>query len=495
MNFITRRKSIDTLAEGHARLKPTLSWPHLIALGVGAIVGTGIFVLTGKGAGLAGPAVILSFALCGVICACAALCYAEMATMMPVAGSAYTYSYAVLGELLAWIIGWSLILEYTVAAAAVAVGWSSHVQAFLSANGWAIPDILSHGALACSHGLPLPAALGHNLFACGAIDLPAVFIGALITLLLVVGTRESATVNVVLVAIKIAALVLFVALASGAFNIGNFHPFAPYGYGAHLDADGTKRGVLAAAGLVFFAFYGFDAVSTAAEETKRPARDLTIGIIGSMILCTLIYIAVAAAALGAAPFTDFAGTGAPLVHVLELLQHPLAARLVAAAAIVALPTVILVLMYGQSRIWFVMARDGLLPERLAALSKSRGTPVLMTLVAGFFVLTIAATLPLDEIALLANAGTLAAFIAVALSLIVLRLREPGRARVFRVPLAFVVAPACIAGCVYLFATGLQSTTQWWFLLWNAAGLIFYFLYGARASRLARQSAAQSDQVR
>jgi len=297
------------------------------------------------------------------------------------------------------------------------------------------------------------------------------------------------------VAIKIAALVLFVALASGAFNIGNFHPFAPYGYGAHLDADGTKRGVLAAAGLVFFAFYGFDAVSTAAEETKRPARDLTIGIIGSMILCTLIYIAVAAAALGAAPFTDFAGTGAPLVHVLELLQHPLAARLVAAAAIVALPTVILVLMYGQSRIWFVMARDGLLPERLAALSKSRGTPVLMTFVAGFFVLAIAATLPLDEIALLANAGTLAAFIAVALSLIVLRLREPGRARVFRVPLAFVVAPACIAGCVYLFATGLQSTTQWWFLLWNAAGLIFYFLYGARASRLARQSAAQSDQVR
>src|SRR5580704_7919564 len=492
MSFITRRKSIDTLAEGGHRLTPSLSWPHLIALGVGAIVGTGIYTLTGIGAGLAGPAVILSFALCGVICGCAALCYAEMSTMMPVAGSAYTYSYAVLGELLAWIIGWSLILEYTVAAAAVAVGWSFHIREFLSAAGWSVPDALSHGALACSQGVPLPSALGHNLFACGALDVPAVVIGALVTLLLIIGTRESATVNVVLVAIKIAALVLFVVLASGAFNAGHFHPFAPYGYGAHLDADGTKRGVLAAAGLVFFAFYGFDAVSTAAEETKRPARDLTIGIIGSMILCTLIYIAVAAAALGAASYIDIAHTGAPLVHVLELLGHPLAAQLVAAAAIVALPTVILVLMYGQSRIWFVMARDGLLPTWLATLSKTRGTPVLMTLVAGFFVLALSATMPLDEIALLANAGTLAAFIAVALSLVVLRLRDPARPRVFRVPFAFLVAPACIAGCVYRFATGLQSTTQRWFLLWNCIGLVFYFLYGARKSRLARQSAAQSD---
>ncbi len=491
MNFITRRKSIDTLAEGHARLKPSLSWPHLVALGVGAIVGTGIYTLTGIGAGLAGPAVILSFGLCGIICACAALCYAEMSTLMPVAGSAYTYSYAVLGELLAWIVGWSLILEYTVAAAAVAVGWSFHTREFLSAAGWSLPDSLSHGAFVCSHGLSLPSVLGPGLFACGAIDLPAIAIGALVAGLLIIGTRESATVNIVLVTIKILALVLFVVLAATAFDPGRFHPFAPYGYGAHVDADGTKRGVLAAAGLIFFAFYGFDAVSTAAEETKKPARDLTIGIIGSMVLCTVIYIAVAVSALGATSYRDTARTGAPLVHVLNLLHHPLSAQLVAAAAIVALPTVILALMYGQSRIWFVMARDGLLPERLATLHKTRGTPVVMTLVAAFFVLLLSATLPLDKIALLANAGTLAAFIAVALSLIVLRLREPSRPRVFRVPFAFVLAPVCIAGCLYLFVTGLQSTTQHWFLLWNGVGLVMYLLYGARRSRLARGPAAAS----
>lgn len=467
MSFITRRKAIDAAAEGGRRLKPTLGWPHLLALGVGAIVGTGIYTLTGIGAGLAGPAVILSFALCGVICACAALCYAEMSTLMPVAGSAYTYSYAVLGELVAWIIGWSLVLEYTVAAAAVAVGWSAHVSEFLNATGFSLPSALAHGT-----------------FSGGVFDLPAVFIGCVITALLIIGTRESATVNIILVIIKLLALLLFVVLASTAFDPARFHPFAPYGFGAHVDADGVKRGVLAAAALIFFAFYGFDAVSTAAEETKNPARDLSIGIVGSMILCTAIYVAVAATALGAASWLDISHTGAPLVHVLELVRHPLAAQVVASAAIVALPTVILVLMYGQSRIWFVMARDGLLPERLAELHKTRGTPVAMTLFAGFWVVLLAATLPLDRIALLANAGTLAAFIAVALSLLVLRLREPDRPRVFRAPLGIGVSVICIAGCVYLFLNGLPRFTQIWFVLWNAAGLVIYFGYGVRRSRLA-----------
>ncbi|HEY3636523.1 MAG TPA: amino acid permease [Rhizomicrobium sp.] len=422
MRSITRRKSIDALAQSGRQLQPTLSWPHLMALGVGAIVGTGIYTLTGIGAGLAGPAVLVSFAICGVICGCAALCYAEMATMMPVAGSAYTYSYAVLGEMVAWIIGWSLVLEYTVAAAAVAVGWSAHFTEFLNAVG-----------------LPLPLALSHGTFAGGILDLPAVIIGCIITGLLVLGTRESATVNLVLVGIKLAALLLFVVLAAPAFDAARFHPFAPYGFAAHIDAGGTKRGVLAAAALIFFAFYGFDAVSTAAEETKKPARDLSIGIVGSMIICTAIYIAVAAAALGAASYIDISNTAAPLVHVLELVRHPLAAQIIASAAIVALPTVILVLMYGQSRIWFVMARDGLLPQQLATLHKTRGTPVTMTIFAGFWVVMLAATLPLDRIALLANAGTLAAFIAVALSLFILRLREPLRPRVFRAPLGMAVA--------------------------------------------------------
>ncbi|HLY04950.1 MAG TPA: amino acid permease [Rhizomicrobium sp.] len=467
MNFITRRKPIEALGQSARLLKPTLRWPHLVALGVGAIVGTGIFTLIGICADRAGPAVILAFALCGVICACAALCYAEMSTMMPVAGSAYTYSYAVLGELTAWIIGWSLVLEYTVAAAAVAVGWSAHVSAFLAGAGWT-----------------LPAALAHGLFAGGVIDLPAIVIGVAVTALLIIGTRESATVNVVLVGIKLAALVLFVVLASSHFDLSRFHPFAPYGFGAHVDAHGVKRGVLAAGAIIFFAFYGFDAVSTAAEETINPARDLTIGIIGSMVLCTAIYMAVAAAALGAASYTLLAGSNAPLVLVLHQLQRPLAGELVAAAAIVALPTVILVLMYGQSRIWYVMARDGLLPESLAALHKTRGTPVIMTLVSGVAVVGLATTLPLDNIAVLANAGTLAAFIAVSLSVLVLRFREPDRARVFRAPLGVAVSIVCIAGCVYLFASGLPGFTQLWFVFWNAIGLVVYFAWGARKSRLA-----------
>lgn len=470
MSFWNRRKSVDALAavEASARLRPTLSWWHLIAMGVGAIVGTGIYTLTGISAGLAGPAVIISFLLCGVICACAALCYAEMATVIPAAGSAYTYSYAVLGELLAWIVGWSLILEYTVASAAVAVGWSAHVAEFIQNAGWAIPTPLLHGVMSG-----------------GLVDLPAIVISAAVAILLIIGTRESATVNLVLVGIKIAALILFVILAGQSFNAANFHPFMPYGFAAHVDPDGVKRGVLAAAALVFFAFYGFDAVSTASEETKNPGRDLKIGIIGSMAICTLIYIGVAATALGATSFLAFSKSAAPLVYILDNLHHGFEAQLVAGAAIVALPTVILVLMYGQSRIFFVMARDGLLPASLSAVHKTRGTPVLMTAVTGVVVAAMAATLRLDEIALLANAGTLCAFVVVAVSMLVLRSRDPNRPRAFKTPLPWVVGPVCIVGCVYLFFNGLPAFTQWWFLLWNGVGLLVYFAYSMRASKLAK----------
>jgi APA family basic amino acid/polyamine antiporter len=469
MAFWNRRKPLEIAAATDAahRLKPTLTWPHLVAMGVGAIVGTGIYTLTGIGAGLAGPAVILSFLLCGVICACAAFCYAEMATMIPAAGSAYTYTYSVLGELLAWIVGWSLILEYTVAASAVAVGWSAHVAEFIQAAGWAVPQQVLHGVMAG-----------------GIVDLPAIIIAAAVTTLLIVGTRESANVNLVLVVIKLAALVLFVVLASASFDPARFHPFAPFGFAAHLGPDGVKRGVLAAAALVFFAFYGFDAVSTAAEETKKPSRDLTIGIIGSMVLCTAIYMAVAASALGASYFGDFSKTGAPLVYILNSLKHGVAAQVVASAAIIALPTVILVLMYGQSRIFFVMARDGLLPPSLAVVHRRRGTPVLMTALTGVVVAVLAATLKLDQIALLANAGTLCAFVAVAASMLVLRVRDPQRVRPFRTPLPWIVGPLCIIGCLYLFLNGLPAFTQWWFLFWNTGGIVLYFAYGAWRSRLA-----------
>lgn len=475
MAFWSRCKSIDLqVAEssGH-RLKPTLRWWHLIMMGVGAIVGTGIYTLTGIGAGLAGPGVILSFVLCGIVCTCAALCYAEMATAIPASGSAYTYTYTMLGEALAWIVGWSLILEYTVSAAAVAVGWSGYLTEFIHTAGLHVPEAILHGT-----------------FAGGWLDIPAIIISAVVTGLLILGTRESAVITMVLVLIKLAALMLFIVLAFRGFNLENFHPFLPSGLGAHIDADGTKRGVLAAAALIFFAFYGFDAVSTASEETKNPQRDLKIGIIGSMALSSTMYMLVAAAALGACYYTDLSKAAAPLAHVLNLLHQPWAAQIVSLAAIIALPSVILVVMYGQSRVFYVMARDGLLPRSLAAISKNRGTPVLMTMVTGVIVAVMSSTLRLDSIALLANAGTLFAFMAVAACVLVLRVREPSRARSFKVPMPWVLAPLCIIGCAYLFVNGLPATTQIWFVVWNAFGLILYFAYGMRRSLLATVQPAE-----
>ena len=473
MSSLTRRKSIEAsiALEGSHRLKATLGWPHLVAMGVGAIVGTGIYTLTGVGAGLAGPAVVVSFLICGAICACAAFCYAEMATLIPVAGSAYTYSYAVLGEMIAWIVGWSLVLEYTVAAAAVAVGWAGHAEALIVAAGWPVPPDLMHG-----------------VFSGGLINIPAILIAGIVTLLLIIGTRESATLNIVLVLIKLAALVLFVVLAMQSFDAAHFTPFAPFGYGATQAADGKNYGVLGAAAIVFFAFYGFDTVSTAAEETKNPERNLTIGIVGSMALCTAIYVVVATIAVGAMSYTQFSQThdAAPLVYILQSLNHGAAAQIVAAAVVIAIPSVILVLMYGQSRIFFVMARDGLLPAGLAAVSRSRGTPVLMTLITGLVVIAMAATMDLSQIVELANVGTLTAFIAVAVSMLVLRVHDPNRPRIFRTPLPWVVGPVCILGCLYL-AWSLPTRTQIWFFEWNGAGLVLYFLYGIWASKLARKS--------
>lgn len=473
MAFWSRRKPHGPHSDASRHLLPSLRWWHLIAMGVGAIVGTGIYTLTGIGAGLAGPGVILSFVLCGVVCTCAALCYAEMATTIPAAGSAYTYTYSMLGELLAWIVGWSLILEYTVAAAAVAVGWSGYVSGFIHTAGWPVPEAVLHGAMGG-----------------GVVDLPAVLISVAIMGVLLVGTRESARTTMVLVAIKLLALLLFVVLALRGFHAENFQPFLPYGIGAHVDGDGVKRGVLAAAALIFFAFYGFDAVSTAAEETKDPQRDLKIGIIGSMALSTTIYMLVAVAALGASYYSVFSKSAAPLAFVLHALHQPLAAQLVSAAAIVALPSVVLVLMYGQSRIFFVMARDGLLPRALSVVDPVRGTPALMTVVTGVIVAILASTLKLDEIALLANAGTLCAFIAVAACVLALRLRPAAVRGMFQVPMVWLVAPLCIVGCGYLFLNGLPRITQIWFVVWNGIGLVLYLAYGVRNSLLARRSATE-----
>ncbi len=447
----------------HQQLTRTLGWPHLLALGVGAIVGTGILTLIGVGADRAGPAVLLSFGIAGLICACAALAYAEMATMMPASGSAYTYSYAVLGEIVAWVVGWSLILEYSLVVSAVAVGWSGYANGFLTGIGIDLPKALSAGP-----------ALG------GIVNLPAVAIIAIVAGLLMQGTRESATLNTVLVAIKIATLVLFVAVALPHFSPDHLQPFMPHGFSKTVSGDGVERGVMAAAAIIFFAFYGFDAISTAAEEAKNPERDLAIGIVGSMVACTIIYIVVALAAVGALPFTAFAKSPEPLALILRDVGSPAVATLVAAAAVIALPTVLLAFLYGQSRIFLVMARDGFLPLSLASVDPKRGTPVRITLITAVLVAVIAGVMPIDAIAALANAGTLAAFIAVSIAMLVLRRRDPGARRTFRTPLAWVVGPVAVAGCLYLFVS-LPAKTQEYFLIWNAIGLVVYFAYGRARS--------------
>ncbi|KAB7784348.1 amino acid permease [Methylorubrum populi] len=454
-----RRKPLQPESGGERRLTRTLGWPHLVALGVGAIVGTGILTLIGVGAAKAGPAVILSFAIAGVICACAALAYAEMATMIPVSGSAYTYSYVVLGEGLAWIIGWSLILEYSLVVSAVAVGWS----------GYAAPLLQSY--------LGVPKALMQGPDAGGIVNLPAVAIIVVVAVLLLRGTRESATVNAALVLVKIAALAVFVAFALPAFDAAHLEPFNPYGFAKSVGADGVERGIMAAAAIIFFAFYGFDAIATAAEETRNPGRDLIIGIVGSMAACVLIYVAVAVAAVGAVSYTRFADSPEPLALILRELGRPLVAQYLAASAVIALPTVILAFFYGQSRIFFTMARDGMLPQSLAKLS-SAGTPVRITLFTAAVVTVLAGLVPLGELAALANAGTLAAFIAVAACMMVMRVRAPDAPRAFRAPAPWLIGAVTILGCGYLFLS-LPATTQLWFVVWNVFGLVLYALYGRK----------------
>jgi APA family basic amino acid/polyamine antiporter len=448
----------EDLAPQH-RLARSLSWPHLIALGVGAIVGTGILTLTGVGAAKAGPAVILSFAIAGLICAAAALAYAEMATMIPASGSAYTYTYVVLGELLAWIVGWSLILEYSLVVSAVAVGWSGYAAPLLEAVGY-------------------PAALAQGPGLGGVVNLPAIFIIVVVAGLLIYGLKESATLNAILVAVKILALIVFVAVTLPYFDAANFHPFMPYGF-PKSGAPGSEVGVMAAAAIIFFAFYGFDAIATAAEETKNPGRDLKIGIVGSMFACIIIYMAVAGSAIGALAYTRFANSPEPLALILREIGQTTAAKYLAVSAVVALPTVILAFFYGQSRIFFVMARDGLLPQGLALVS-GRGSPVRITIFTAVIVATLAGLIPLADLAALANAGTLTAFIAVSVCMLVMRRRAPDAERKFRTPAAWPVGIAGILGCLYLFYS-LPQRTQLWFLGAHIVGMAIYLLYGARRS--------------
>ena len=487
-----RVKSLDAiLATAEKKsLHRTLGAFQLTMLGIGAVIGTGIFVLTSEAAQKAGPGMMLSFVIAGFVCAVAALCYSELASMVPVSGSAYTYTYAVMGELLAWMVGWALILEYAVGASAVAVGWSGYFV----------------GQLQNQLGLELPAMWVNGPSSGGLINIPAVIVSILVTWLLVLGTTESARFNAILVCIKVAALTLFVVLAIPAMNSDNFEPFMPTGF----------TGVAGAAASIFFAYVGFDAVSTAAEETKNPQRNVPIGLIGSLLFCTIFYLIVSAGAigspLGAQPVRDAAGvvlapgtsalaercqaivaSGAleplscsreALAHVLRVIGFEKLGNLIGLAAMIALPSVVLMMMFGQTRVFFTMARDGLLPEKLASVHPRYRTPHIVTIVTGAATTLAAAFLPVGRLADYSNSGTLFAFAMVAIAVLVLRKKDPHRRRPFRTPAIWLVAPLAIAGCLYLYVS-LPLLAILVLPGWGLLGLIIYFGYSRRHSHVGR----------
>ncbi|XVV09276.1 amino acid permease [Actinoplanes sp. CA-131856] len=446
----------ETAEEGHG-LKKAVGATHLTAMGVGAIIGTGIFVVIGEGAGIAGPAVILSFVLAAVACTFSALSYAELASSIPVAGSAYTYTYATLGELVAWIIGWDLILEYGVSVAAIAVGWGGNLNAFLDS----------------AFGVALPDAIAKSPEDGGVFNLPAVFVVLAITFLLVRGVTESARVNLVMVVVKLAVLLFFIVVAFANFGTGNFQPFAPEGV----------DGVTAAAAVIFFAYIGFDAVSTGSEEAMKPERDLPLAIIGSLLICTVFYVLTAVGALGIASPDQMKESDAPLAAALDQgAGISWAAAVLALGAVVAITSVVLVIMYGQTRIFFAMCRDGLLPQRLAQVNQRYGTPARLTIVLGVLIAILAALVPLSEIVKLVNIGTLFAFVLVNIGVLVLRRTRPDMPRPYRVPWSPVLPLLGIAFAVYLM-TDLPLDTWIRFVVWLAIGGLIYWLYGYRNSRL------------
>ena len=457
-------------------LTRTLGAFQLTMLGIGAIIGTGIFVLTAEAANKAGPAMMISFVIAAVVCGLAALCYSELASMVPVSGSAYTYSYATFGEIIAWIVGWALVLEYAIAASAVSVGWSGYMVGLVE-NIFAIEvgnDFVA-GPFDANPGI---------------INVPAMLIALLCMALLLIGTKESARFNAILVAIKVSALMLFLVLALPAMNAENFQPFSPNGFFAKEVVDPISNnmvtvGVAAAAASIFFAYVGFDAVSTAAEETINPQRNIPIGLIGSLAICTIIYMLVAAGAtgaVGAQPGGELSQSKEALAFVLNEIGHGWAGKLVAISAAIALPSVILMMMFGQTRIFFVMARDGLLPDVFSKLHPKYGTPHVVTLCTGVFVALFAALFPVGKLADISNSGTLFAFFTVAVGVMILRRTNPDRHRPFRTPLYFLVCPLAAAGCVFLFFQ-LSGYTELMFLGWTTIGLVVYFLYSRRRSHV------------
>ncbi|HEY9016472.1 MAG TPA: amino acid permease [Gemmatimonadales bacterium] len=473
-----RRKSVTGLqaeAEADHSLKRALGPVHLTALGIGAIIGTGIFVLTGTVAAQnAGPAVVLSFVLAGVASVFAALCYSEFASLVPMSGSAYTYGYATLGELVAWIIGWDLVLEYALAATTVAIGWSGYMVSFLKDFGIHVP---AHWQAA--RGTVVTLADGTTTTA--ILNLPAVLIVAIVTTLLVVGIRESASVNNVIVFIKLAVVILFIILAAPHINPANWHPFMPENTGAREHFGFS--GVVAGAAIVFFAYIGFDSVTTTAQEAKNPQRDMPIGIIGSLLICTILYIIVAGIATGVMRYTEL-DVPDPIAKVADFAGLGVFATLIKIGAIAGLTSVILVQLLGQSRVFYSMSRDGLLPPFVRKIHPKFRTPYITSIVTGIGVSIPAAIVPVRDAAKLVSIGTLLAFVIVCAGVLVLRIREPNLRRPFKTPAVWFVAPMGMISAAYLMAH-LDRETWFRLIIWFLVGMAIYFLYSRTHSVLAR----------
>lgn len=488
MKQIFAKKPLALLLEemkGENRLRRILGPVALTSLGVGAIIGTGIFVLTGVAAhDKAGPATIISFVVAGIACVLAALCYAEFASMVPVAGSAYTYAYATLGELFAWIIGWDLILEYAVASATVAHGWSAYFQDFIGIFGYKIPPNLQRAPFDFNPETGLLSSTGTYF------DLPAIIIAVIITIILVKGIKESTKFNATMVIIKL-VVVLFV-IAVGAFFVvpANWHPFAPYGYtgisffGKTLFGStglgGVPVGMLAATATIFFAYIGFDSISTHAEEAKNPKKDVPIGIISSLLICTVLYIAVAAIITGMVPYNKI-NIDAPVSNAFAQVGLPWAQFIISFGALAGITSVLLVMMLSQPRIFLAMARDGLLPHSIfGAVHKKFRTPWKSTILTGIFVAILGAFLPLRVLAELVNIGTLFAFVIVCAAVLIMRKTHPEAERPFRAPFVPLVPILGIAICLLLMFS-LPKENWFRLFIWLAIGVVIYIFYGRKHS--------------
>lgn len=460
---IFRKKPISRLLEvskSEKGLKKVLGTPALLLMGLGVIIGAGIFILTGiASANYSGPALVISFGIAGTACLFTALCYAEFASLIPVAGSAYTYSYVTLGELLAWIIGWDLILEYLVIVAAVAVGWSGYIVNLMKTAGLTLPAQLIN-----------PPGVEE-----GFINLPAVIIIVFLSFLLIRGTRESSQFNTVIVIIKLAVLLLFISIGINYINPANYHPFLPYGW----------SGVFKGAAIIFFAYIGFDAITTAAEEVKNPRRTFPIAIIGSLVISTVLYIVVTAILNGMVPYYLFKETAAPVAFALQRAGINWADIVISVGALAGITSVLLVGFFGQTRVFFAMSRDGLLPPLFSKLHKNFKTPVYGILLVGAVASVLAAFVPITEIAELVNIGTLAAFIIVSASVIILRRERPDLKRPFKTPFVPVVPILAILFCLFLVAE-LPTLTHLRFVVWLAIGLVIYYFYGRKKSLLNRE---------